>query len=92
MITNNIKRIIDLTEAEQEKICKVHYRETRCCNTCPLKIDDNICTKDISDDYTTLRDLLNMLNEIAYKEIDVNDYIRMDKTEVGDKGESGERK
>ena len=87
-----MKFLFELTEAEQEEICRVHYHETHSCGTCPLKIDGNICTRDISDDKTTLRETVTKLIDIALKEIEVNDYIRMDKTEVGTKGESTERK
>lgn len=87
-----MKFIFELTEAEQQQICHAHYLNTHCCGTCPLKIDGNVCTRDMSDDNTSLKEIVTSILDIALKEIDVNDYIRMDKTEVGDKGESGERK
>lgn len=87
-----MKFLFELTEAEQEQICCVHDHNAHSCGTCPLKIDGNICTRDISDNRTTLKETVTKLLDIALKEIEINDYIRMDKTEMGDKGESGERK
>ena len=87
-----MKFLFELTETEIEEICRVHYMTVHSCGTCPLMIDGNICVRDICDDKTTLRESVSKLFNIALKEIDINDYIRMDKTEVGDKGESGERK
>ena len=87
-----MKFIFELTEAEQEQICHIHYLNTHCCGTCPLMIDGNICSRGMSDDNTSLKEIVTNILDIALKEIDGNDYIRMDKTEVGDKGESGERK
>ena len=83
-----MKYLFELTYDEQVKICHSHYVTTHCCGTCPLMVDGNICTLDISDDDTPLKNLVTNLLDIALKEIDINDYIRMDKTEVGDKGES----
>lgn len=87
-----MKFVFELTLEEQYKICEEHTITNGCCGTCPLMIDGNICTRDLSDDSTSLRQTVTKLLDIALKEIDINDYIRMDKTEVGDKGESGERK
>ena len=87
-----MKFVFELTHDEQVKICGTHYSKGQGCGTCPLRIDGDICTLDITDNNTTLRDTVTKLLDIALKEIDVNDYIRMDKTEVGDKGESRERK
>ena len=87
-----MKFLFELTYDEQVKICGSHYSSTHCCGTCPLMIDGDICTLDVSDHNTPLKDIVTKLLDMALKEIDVNDYIRMDKTEVGDKGESGERK
>ena len=87
-----MKFLFELTETELAEICRVHHSRTQCCGTCPLMIDGNICTRDICDDKTSLRESVTKLLIIALMEIDINDYIRMDKTEVGDKGESGERK
>jgi len=86
------KFLFELTHEEQLKICNSHYHSTHCCGTCPLTIEGGICTLDISDDNTSLKEIVTQLLDKALKEIDINDYIRMDKTEVGDKGESGERK
>lgn len=87
-----MKFVFELTDEEQDVICKSHYyKSLGCCGTCPLKIDGNICIRDLTDNNTSLRQTVTKLLDIALKEIDVNDYIRMDKTEVGDKGESGER-
>ena len=87
-----MKFLFELTYNEQVKICGSHYAKGYGCGTCPLMIDGDICTLDVSDHNTSLRDTVTKLLDIALKEIDINDYIRMDKTEVGDKGESGERK
>ena len=84
---NDLKQL----EAQIEE-AQADYHNTHSCGTCPLKIDGDICTRDISDNKTSLKETVTKLLDIALKEIDVNDYIRMDKTEVGDKGESGERK
>ena len=86
------KFVFELTLEEQYKICEEHTFTDGRCGTCPLMIDGNICTRDLSDDNTSLRQTVTKLLDIALKEIDINDYIRMDKTKVGDKGESGERK
>lgn len=86
-----MKFLFELSQTEVEQICHTHYQNTQSCGTCPLKIDGDICTRDISDNKTTLKETVTKILDIALKEIDVNDYIRMDKTEVGDKGESRER-
>ena len=88
-----MKFVFELTLEEQDKICNEHYLNWNgCCGTCPLRIDGNICVRDLCDDKTSLRETVTKLLDTALKEIDINDYIRMDKTEVGDKGESRERK
>ena len=87
-----MKYLFELTEEEQNIICNHHYYVTKSCGTCPLKIDGDVCTRDITNFTTTLKDVVTNLINIALREIDINDYIRMDKTEVGDKGESRERK
>lgn len=86
-----MKFLFELTYEEQMKICDNH-KLTPYCGTCPLMIDGDICTLDISDRNTPLKDTVTKLLDIALKEIDINDYIRMDKTKVGEQGESGERK
>ena len=87
-----MKFLFELTYDEQLKICNSQHKTTQCCGTCPLMIDGSICTLDVSDHNVPLKSIVTKLLDIALKEIDINDYIRMDKTEVGDKGESGERK
>ncbi len=82
-----MKFLFELTYEEQRKICD-SQTSSECCGTCPLVIDGEICTMDISVRNTPLRDTVTKLLNIALKEIDINDYIPMDKREVGDKGES----
>lgn len=87
-----MKFLFELTNDEQVEICHSHYGTTHCCGTCPLMIDGNICTLDVSDNNTPLKNIVTKLLNVALKEIEINDYIRLDKTEVGKQGESGERK
>lgn len=86
-----MKFLFELTYEEQRKICD-SQTSSACCGTCPLVIDGEICTMDVSDNNTPLKNIVTKLLNVALKEIDLNEYIRLDKTEVGKQGESGERK
>lgn len=76
------KFIFELTKEEIKDMCK-----DTCCEDCQLEFQDGLCAKDLQYTSNDMRSLLSfLLREVHY------DNIRMDKTEVGDKGESGERK
>ena len=52
-----MKFVFELTLEEQDKICNEHYLNWNgCCGTCPLRIDGNICVRDLCDDKTSLRE------------------------------------